>query len=89
MNLYGSTSKTLWWGTVLGITVIAIGLVTESLGFGDRVLWLGLLILITSPILGVVVSATSLVKDKNYRWAAVALLLITMTAISVIITAFF
>lgn len=89
MNLYGSTSKTLWWGAVLGITVIAVGLVTESRGFGDGVLWLGLLILITSPILGVVVSTISLVKDKNYRWAAVALLLIVMTAISVIITAFF
>lgn len=89
MNLYGSTAKTLWWGAVLGITVITLGLIVESMGLGDLVLWLGLLILITSPMLGVVVSMVSLVKVKNYRWAAVALLLILMTAISIFITAFF
>lgn len=89
MNLYGSTSKTLWWGAVLGVSIIALGLIVESMGFGDQVLWLGLLILITSPMLGVIVSMTSLVKDKNYRWAAVALLLIVMVVISLVITAFF
>lgn len=89
MNLYGSTSKTLWWGAIIGISIIALGLIVESMGSGDQVLWLGLLILITSPILGVVVSMACLVKDKNYRWATVALLLIAMTAISVVITAFF
>ncbi|HKM13529.1 MAG TPA: hypothetical protein VJY42_01190 [Candidatus Methanomethylophilaceae archaeon] len=89
MNLYGSTSKTLWWGAIIGITIIALGLIVESLGFGDLVLWLGLLILIISPMLGVVVSMTCLIKDKNYRWAAVALLLIVMTIVSIAITAFF
>lgn len=89
MNLYGSTSKALWWGAILGITVIALGLIVESMGFGDQVLWLGLLILIISPMIGVVVSMTCLVKNKNYSWAIVALLLVVMTMISIAITAFF
>ncbi len=89
MNLYGSTAKTLWWGAVIGVIVIALGLIIESMGFGDQVLWLGLLILITSPMLGVIVSMISLAKNKNYRWASVALLLIIMVAISIVITAFF
>ena len=65
MNLYGSTSKTLWWGAVLGVSIIALGLILESMGFGEQVLWLGLLILIISPIFGVVASMICLFKDEN------------------------
>ena len=89
MNLYGSTSKALWWGAIIGITIITLGLIVESLGFGDLVLWLGLLILIISPMIGVLVSMICLIKDKNYRWVAVASLLVVMTIISIAITAFF
>lgn len=86
MSLYRATSKTLWAGAVLGIAVIAMGLIVNILGYGENILWLGLLILIISPMLGVVVSAFYLLKDRDYAWAAVALILIAMTAVSILIT---
>mgnify|MGYP002738601556 CR=1 FL=1 len=86
MGLYKATSKTLWIGAVLGIAIIAAGLAVNILGYGEGVLWLGLLILIVSPMLGVVVSAFHLLKDRDYAWAMVALVLIAMTVISIAIT---
>lgn len=88
MNLHSSTSRTLWGGAVLGIAIIAVGLIVSMLDYGEGVLWLGLLILILSPILGVIVSAVSLFANKDYVWAAVALILIIMTAVSLILTVY-
>lgn len=88
MSLHEATSKTLWIGVVLGIATIAVGLIVDLLGYGEGILWLGLLILIISPILGVIASAISLLKDKDYAWAAAALILIVMTAVSIALTVF-
>ncbi len=88
MNLYKATSKTLWTGAVLGVATIAAGLTVNILGYGETVLWLGLLILILSPIIGVIVSAAFLLRDKDYAWAMVALILIAMTAVSIVLTLF-
>lgn len=88
MNLHSSTSKTLWSGAVIGVAIIAIGLVASMLNYGEGILWLGLLILILSPILGVIVSAVSLLVNKDYVWAAIALVLIAMTGVSVILAAY-
>ncbi|MGI6471758.1 MAG: hypothetical protein ACOX1N_01605 [Candidatus Methanomethylophilaceae archaeon] len=86
MDLYKATSKTLWGGAVLGIAITAIGLMVNMLGHGEGVLWAGLLILILSPIIGVMVSAVFLLLAKDYAWASVALILIAMTAVSIMLT---
>ncbi len=88
MGLHEATSKTLWISVVLGIATIAVGLIVDLLGYGEGILWLGVLILILSPILGVVASAISLLKDRDYAWAVAALILIAMTAVSIILTIF-
>lgn len=86
MSLNRATSKALWWGAAVGILVIALGLALESVGMGERVLWTGILILIISPMLGVAVSMVSLIKEKDSKWAGVALLLIIMTAVATLVS---
>ncbi|MGE0015414.1 MAG: DUF1634 domain-containing protein [Candidatus Methanomethylophilaceae archaeon] len=53
---------------------------------GETVLWLGILVLIASPMFGVAVSMVYFVKEKDYVWAGVALLLIVMTAVALVIS---
>lgn len=88
MSLNRATSKALWWGAVVGILVIALGLALESMGMGEQVLWTGILILIISPMLGVAVSMVSLIREKDGKWAGVALLLIIMTAVATLVSSF-
>lgn len=56
---------------------------------GEHILWLGVLILIASPMIGVATSMISLTKEKDYKWAGVALLLIVMTAVATAVSSFF
>mgnify|MGYP000966051734 FL=1 len=56
---------------------------------GEAVLWLGILVLVVSPILGVAVSMLSLFRERDLKWAGVALLLIIMTAVATVISSLF
>mgnify|MGYP000976647494 CR=1 FL=1 len=67
--------------------MIALGLAMESLG--ETALWLGILVLIVSPMLGVAVSMASLFRERDLKWAGVALLLIAMTAVATLISYLF
>lgn len=87
MNMYDSTAKVLRGGAIIGILLTAAGLVAAFLGYGETLLWTGLLILIISPMFGVVTTAISLILEKDFRWVAIALFLITISAISIVITA--
>lgn len=89
MSLNDTTSKTLWWGAAAGILVIVMGLALESLGMGEQVLWLGILMLIASPILSVAVSMVALIKEKDRKWAGVALTLIVMTVVATLVSSLF
>jgi uncharacterized membrane protein len=80
VNLNDSTAKMLWYGGITGIALIVAGLIFAATGFGDSVLWVGVLVLIASPMAGVAVSMTILFLEKDYKWAAVAMLLIVLSA---------
>ncbi len=80
MDMNRSTSLMLRAGIYVGLAVSLIGLIMSMSDMGDRVLWLGMLILILSPFLGIVVTMVSLVIQKDWRWAAVAAALICITA---------
>ncbi len=76
----------LWYGGIAGIVLIAAGLVLSMAGFGDSVLWLGILVLIASPMAGVFVSMIALLSEKDRKWATVAMLLILLTVIGTAIS---
>lgn len=80
MDINRSTAIMLRAGIYIGLAISLVGLVLSMLDKGDGVLWLGILVLILSPFLGVIVTTVSLVIQKDWRWAAVAVVLICITA---------
>lgn len=84
MNLNKSTALTLRAGIVLGMVLMVVGLIIESTGGNDGILYTGILVLIVSPFLGVIVSFVSLLSEKDWIWAAVAAILIVITSIGIL-----
>lgn len=80
MDINRSTAVMLRAGIYIGLAISLVGLVLSMMDRGDGVLWLGILVLILSPFLGVIVTTVSLVIQKDWRWAAVAVVLICITA---------
>ncbi len=83
MNLNKSTALVLRVGIVIGIVLMAVGLCVTSAGGDDGLLRAGILVLIVSPLAGVVTSFICLLSERDTYWAAVAgvLLIVTMAGI--------
>ena len=86
MNLNRSTAMTLRAGIVLGMILMVIGLLVESTGGDDTLLYTGMLVLIISPFLGVIVSFVSLLSEKDWIWAIVAGILIVITTTGILMS---
>ena len=86
MNLNRSTAMTLRAGIVLGMVLMVIGLLIESTGGDDTILYTGMLVLIISPFLGVIVSFVSLLSEKDWIWAIVAGILIVITTTGILMS---
>lgn len=79
LNRY--TALTLRAGILLGLVLIVVGLFA-----GDDVLWWGMLVLIASPLAGVVATLVCLLRERDMFWASVAVVLIIITAIGIAIS---
>lgn len=82
MRTYDCTASVLRYNMFTGITILFIGMALSILGteyFMD-VIWLGILVLILSPFIGILVTAISLAIEKDTKWMTVAVILITVTA---------
>ena len=86
MNLNRSTAMTLRAGIVLGMVLMVIGLLIESTGGDDTLLYTGMLVLIISPFLGVIVSFVSLLSEKDWIWAIVTGILIVITTTGILMS---
>ena len=86
MNLNRSTAMTLRAGIVLGMVLMVIGLLVESTGGDDTILYAGILVLIISPFLGVIVSFVSLLSEKDWIWAIVTGILIVITTTGILMS---
>ncbi|MBR4684978.1 MAG: DUF1634 domain-containing protein [Candidatus Methanomethylophilaceae archaeon] len=69
MNMNKAIAWTLRIGIVLGLILIVIG---EFMTEGNPFLYYGVLILITSPMFAVVTAFIGLILEKDWKWAAVA-----------------
>ena len=86
MNTNRAVSSTLKYSIYIGIATIAVGLALHLTDNGDSVLWAGLLILIISPLLGVAVATIGLIREKDRKWIAVALVLIVISVMNIFLT---
>lgn len=88
MNVYDSTASILRYGVTLGIIIMAVGLVLNcfDLSYADDTLWFGTLILILSPLFGVIVSTVCLMLEKDWKWVTVASILLAVTIAGMIVS---
>lgn len=86
LDLNRSTAFMLRAGIVAGIVLMIIGLALYLMDGTETVLYLGVLVLIISPFLGVLVSFAVLIIDRDWRWTAVAAVLVIVTAIGILIS---
>lgn len=84
MNTEHNTSVTLKISVYIGVAAVLIGLIAYLLDMGDTLLRAGLLIVIVSPLAGVIVTTVSLYLEKDMRWVAVALILIAISVIGIL-----
>jgi len=90
VRLYENTAAALRYGIVAGIIVIAIGLMVSSFDteYEDRILWFGILIMLATPLFGIVVSMISLAAEKDWKWVSVAAVLLSIIAAGILIAYF-
>lgn len=86
LDLNRSTAFMLRTGIAVGIVLMVIGLTLYLMDVTETVLYIGVLVLIISPFLGVLVSFAVLVIDRDWRWAAVATVLVIVTAIGILVS---
>ena len=85
MNTEHNTSLTLKYSVFVSVFIVIVGLILYMADMGDRVLWAGLLMVIVSPLLGVVVTTISLWMEKDLKWMYIALLLIAISIIGILL----
>lgn len=86
MMLNKATALTLRAGVVLGMILMVVGLAVSAMDGGDSVLYFGVLVLIASPLTGVVVTLLCLLREKDRFWAMIAGILLMITIAGVLIS---
>jgi len=80
-----NTSMTLRYSVYISMAVVLVGLILFLMDAGDTVLKTGLLLVIISPLIGVVVTTISLYIEKDLKWMYVALILIAISVIGILV----
>lgn len=83
------TSTVLRIGTYLGVMAMMVGLIADALGYGDTVLYVGILILVATPMAGVFASALCFAKDRDWKWLGASSLLVLVIVVGLIASWFF
>ena len=86
MMLNKATALTLRAGVVLGMILMVVGLAVSAMNGGDSVLYFGVLVLIASPLAGVVVTLLCLLREKDRFWTMIAGILLMITIAGVLIS---
>ncbi len=86
MSLNGETATVLKYGTIVGLSIMIVGLFLSSFDFSKTLLAVGLLALIFTPFAGVLVSTKCLIQEKDKVWSGIALLLVTILIVGMVIS---
>ena len=85
MNVNTLTSAVLKIGLIAGLLITVAGLLLHD-QFGDTILWIGLLIMICSPFVGIFASFVMLIKEKDWKWVKIAMILIIVIVIGLVLS---
>lgn len=75
MNMNKSIAWTLRIGIVVGLVLIVIG---EFLEEDNAFLYYGLLVLIASPMFAAIAALIGLIREKDWFWALIALIVLAI-----------
>jgi len=86
LKMNAATSLALRICLFSGIIVLALGLVLSDQDYGRDILWVGILILVISPFVGVLTTYVYLISEKDWKWVKVASVLIAVIAVSIVMS---
>jgi len=79
-----ATSVALRCCLLTGVIVLAAGLLLSETEYGNDILWVGILILIMSPFVGILTTYSFLIAEKDWKWVKVTTVLIAFIVIFLI-----
>ena len=85
-DLNASTVRVIQTGTIIGIAILALGLLLSGTDYGEDVLLIGAVALVFTPLAGILTSLACLLKAGDRKWAAVAVILIAVVILGLAIT---
>ena len=85
MNVNNLTSTVLRISLITGLIITTAGLLLQD-HFGDIILWVGLLIMICSPLIGILTTFIMLFKEKDWKWVKITLVLIVVIVAGLVIS---
>ena len=87
MNLEDDTSLVLRYGAIIGVVIIALGVVLHlaDLDIYENVMLSGIAVIILTPFAGMFISFAVLTVNKERVYALTALVLILITVIGMVI----
>ena len=80
------TSKVIQTGTVIGIVILALGLLLSGTYYGETVMLVGVVILVLTPLAGVLTSMGCLFRSGDRTWGTVAVILVAVIAVGLAVT---
>jgi uncharacterized membrane protein len=88
IELNQSTGRTLRYGIITGLAVVLAGLIASifSGDVSEKILWVGIGIIIFVPFVSIIVSALALYSEKDYYWLKRVLLLISILIVGLAVS---
>ena len=82
MNLEQNTSFVLRYGSIIGVIVVAVGLLADLIGrsYGETIMLSGIAFIILTPLAALFISFATLSVNKEKKYAVAALALIAVIA---------
>ena len=71
---------------VVGIVIVSIGLILSAFNneHTENVLWFGILVLIASPLFGLLISAVTLIVETDWKWVSVSAVLLAVIVAGIV-----
>ena len=86
-----ATGRTLRYGVIIGLLILAAGMLTMSVSedTGMGILKMGIAVIIFTPMVSIVVSAVALYMERDYRWFGWVSILLAITLAGLAVSYYF
>ena len=91
IDVNASTGRTLRYGVMIGLAILAAGIITGLLSQDTSlsIMKAGIAVIIFTPMVSIVVSAVALYTERDYRWFGWVCILLVITAVGFTVAYFY